>query len=84
MLILYNILINIFSIFAKIYLRARIKKNKEHPKRYLEKLSVIDLPKNTNRLVWFHVASVGEFLSIVPIIDQFLGLPPKKIGISFV
>ena len=72
MLILYNILINIFSIFAKIYLRVRIKKNKEHPKRYLEKLSVIDLPKNTNRLVWFHVASVGEFLSIVPIIDQFL------------
>ena len=72
MFVLYNIFINIFCIFSKIYLKIRIKNKKEHPERYLEKLSITNFPANKNRLIWFHAASVGELLSIFPLIDKFL------------
>ena len=72
MFILYNIFINIFCIFSKIYLKIRIKNKKEHPERYLEKLSITNFPANKNQLIWFHAASVGELLSIFPLIDKFL------------
>ena len=72
MFVLYNIFINIFCIFSKIYLKIRIKNKKEHPERYLERLSITSFPANKNRLIWFHAASVGELLSIFPLIDKFL------------
>ena len=72
MFILYNIFINIFCIFSKTYLKIRIKNNKEHPERYLEKLSITNFPANTDRIIWFHAASVGELLSIFPLLDKFL------------
>tara|TARA_B100000029_G_scaffold113550_1_gene105835 strand:- start:2960 stop:4189 length:1230 start_codon:yes stop_codon:yes gene_type:complete len=72
MFIFYNILINIFSIFFKIYLQIRVKNNKEHPKRYLEKLAITNLAANKDRIIWFHAASVGELLSIFPLIDKLL------------
>ena len=70
MFILYNIFINIFCIFSKIYLKIRIKNKKEHPERYLEKLSITNFSANTDRIIWFHAASVGELLSIFPLIDK--------------
>ena len=72
MFILYNIFINIFCLFSKTYLKIRIKNKKEHPERYLEKLSITNLPANKNKIIWFHAASVGELLSIFPLIDKLL------------
>ena len=49
--------------------RLRYKK-KEHAVRYKEKISIISKERSEGFLVWFHVASVGEALSILPLIKE--------------
>ena len=55
--------------FAHIYLYSRKLKKKEHPIRYREKLSKINTLRGEGFLIWFHVASVGEAMSILPLIE---------------
>ena len=71
MLLLYRSLINIVSFFAPLILRIRVLKQKEDKKRYQEKLCVIKKKRPRGRLLWFHAASVGELLSIVPLLKKF-------------
>jgi 3-deoxy-D-manno-octulosonic-acid transferase len=56
--------------FASIYLLFRKFRKKEDPIRYKEKLSKTDMARGSGFLVWFHVASVGEAMSILPLIDN--------------
>ena len=70
MLNLYRLLINVVCIFAPIILRIRIYKKKEDENRYKEKLCIIKKKKPQGKLVWFHAASVGELLSIVPLLEK--------------
>jgi len=69
MYIWYKIFTNLLYPFFPIYLYFRKLKNKEDPKRYKEKLSKIDIQREKGFLIWFHVASVGEAMSILPLID---------------
>ena len=71
MLILYRLLINIICFFAPIILKIRIHKQKEDKNRYKEKLCIIKKKRNAGKLVWFHAASVGELMSIIPILEKF-------------
>tara|TARA_Y100000590_G_scaffold56023_1_gene58727 strand:+ start:3128 stop:4399 length:1272 start_codon:yes stop_codon:yes gene_type:complete len=57
--------------FSTFYLFIRILNKKEDPKRYKEKLSKINIRRDDGFLVWFHVASVGEAMSILPLIENF-------------
>ena len=66
MLTLYKLIINVVCFFAPIIFRIRIHKQKEDKNRYKEKLCIIKKKKPRGKLVWFHAASVGELLSIVP------------------
>ena len=62
-----------------IYLRKILKK--EDSKRYKEKIfsSHFKFDKNKDKkLFWFHAASIGEFKSILPIIDE-LNIKDKKL-----
>ena len=70
MLILYRLIINAVCFFAPIILRIRIYKQKEDENRYKEKLCIIKKKKPQGKLVWFHAASVGELLSIVPLLEK--------------
>ena len=70
MLKIYKILINTVCLFAIIILKIRILKKKEDKKRYTEKLSVIKIKRTKGKLVWFHAASVGELLSIIPLLEK--------------
>tara|TARA_B110001454_G_scaffold68352_1_gene66688 strand:- start:570 stop:1775 length:1206 start_codon:yes stop_codon:yes gene_type:complete len=45
-------------------------RKKEDPTRYKEKLSKIDVPRGDGFLIWFHMASVGEAMSILPLIEN--------------
>ena len=72
MIFWYKILTYIFYPFAKFYLIFRILKKKEHSSRYKEKLSKIDQPRGNGFLVWIHVASVGEAMSVLPLIDRYI------------
>ena len=65
----YKLLSYLFYPVSKIYLFSRKLKSKEHKTRYKEKFSEIKIERSKGFLVWFHAASVGESLSILPIID---------------
>ena len=67
----YKFFTYLFFPFSYIYLFSRKLKNKEHPTRYREKLSQINIKRNKGFLIWCHVASVGEAMSILPLIESF-------------
>ncbi len=58
--------------FASIYLHVRKLRKKESPQRYKEKISKITSPRGDGFLIWFHVASVGEAMSILPLINNYI------------
>ncbi len=66
----YKLLTYLFYIFSPIYLISRKLRNKEHSTRYIEKLSKISAIREKGFLIWFHVASVGEAMSILPLIEN--------------
>jgi 3-deoxy-D-manno-octulosonic-acid transferase len=73
MIQLYKIITTILYplLILFIYLRKLIKK--EDPKRFKEKIfprSFNVKDKNNAKLIWFHAASIGEYKSIVPIIEE--------------
>ncbi len=67
----YKIITYLFYPFAYIYLFSRKLKKKEHSLRYKEKLSQIKTPREKGFLLWFHTASVGELMSILPLLENF-------------
>ena len=72
MLLWYKLLTYLFYPFAPFYLNYRRLKKKEDFVRYKEKLSRISISRGDGFLVWFHVASVGEAMSILPLIENFI------------
>ena len=73
MLLFYKILTTILYPFLILYILFRVFRNKEHPKRFKEKIfpSHFNVDKmNKSKLCWFHVASIGELNSILPIIEE--------------
>lgn len=53
-------------------LRKRLSQGKEDPDRWREKLGVPSLPRPEGRLVWVHAVSVGEGLSILPLLNRLV------------
>ncbi len=51
-------------------LALRVKKGKEDPLRYKEKLGFSKVKRPSGKLIWFHAASIGEFNAILPIIKS--------------
>ncbi len=73
MILAYRILTTILYPLLLIYLYYRKLINKEDPIRYKEKIFSSHFnvkKKNKSKLIWFHAASIGEFKSIIPIIEQ--------------
>ena len=70
MLLIYRILINFILLISPVILIYRILKKKEHPKRCLEKIGIINKKRNKGKLIWFHGSSVGEILSVIPLIEN--------------
>ena len=69
MYFVYNTIINIFLLVSPLFIFLRIIKGKEDSKRYKEKF-VIYSKKNNFKSIWFHAASVGELMSVIPIIKK--------------
>ncbi len=68
----YKLFTYLFYPFSPIYLYFRKLRKKENSKSCKEKLAKINIPRGDGFLVWFHVASVGEAMSILPLIEGLL------------
>ena len=65
----YRIITNLAIIISPVIIFFRILKGKEDTKRVSEKFCIYS-QKKTNKKIWIHAASVGELMSIVPVIRK--------------
>ena len=70
MFFIYEVLGLIFIIFSPIIFLIRIILGKENPKRFLEKFCIYSKKFNIKKTIWLHGSSVGEILSVFPIIHE--------------
>ena len=69
MFYIYEFLGLIFILFSPIIFLYRIFLGKEDPKRFLEKFCHYSKKFEFKKTIWFHGASIGEIISIIPIIQ---------------
>ena len=70
MLFLYRMLINILILVSPIIILYRILKKKESLTRFKEKFSYFSKKRGEGKVLWFHGSSVGEILSIIPLLEK--------------
>ncbi len=71
MIFIYRTIINLILILSPLIILFRLLKKKEDLKRFREKLSFFTKNRFKGKLIWFHGASVGEFQSIIPLLEKY-------------
>ncbi|CAO5675681.1 MAG: 3-deoxy-D-manno-octulosonic acid transferase [Holosporales bacterium] len=66
---IYKVLSNLSAPLVRHLIKKRLKKGLEDPLRYKERYGIATQERPQTPVVWFHAASVGESLSLLPIID---------------
>ena len=69
MFFIYDVLGLIFIILSPIIFLIRIISGKEDPKRVLEKFCIYFKKFKNEKTIWLHGSSVGEILSVIPVIN---------------
>ena len=70
MLFLYKLFIYLILLISPLIVFFRLIKKKEDKKRYLEKFALKKHRRPKGNIIWFHGSSVGEVLSVIPIIKK--------------
>jgi len=78
MFFIYRILINLIILISPLIIFFRIINNKEDKIRFKEKFCFFSKKRGNGKLIWFHGSSVGEIVSIIPLIEKL----EKKKSIS--
>ena len=70
MFFIYRIIINLVILISPLIILFRIINNKEDKIRFKEKFCFFSKKRGKGKLVWFHGSSVGEIVSIIPLIEK--------------
>lgn len=74
---MYNIMISVlYPLVIKRYIKKRQANGKEDIKRFHERIGRPQLKRPEGKLIWFHGASVGESISMLPLITKLLETYP--------
>ena len=68
---IYQFLLSIILCFSPVIIIVRIFKNKEDKFRFKEKFCFFSKKRGNGKLIWFHGSSVGEILSVIPVIKKY-------------
>ena len=71
MYILYQIVSSIILLISPIIIILRLFKKKEDKIRFTEKFSFASKKRGKGLLIWFHGSSVGEILSVIPLVRHY-------------
>lgn len=71
-LLFYRAATTLFAPFARIFLWARARQGKEDVARMGERMGFAVAPRPQGPLVWLHGASIGEGLSLLPLIEAIV------------
>ncbi|MBO7556511.1 MAG: 3-deoxy-D-manno-octulosonic acid transferase [Alphaproteobacteria bacterium] len=75
---MYNMLIaTLYPMVISRYIKRRKERGKEDIKRFNERVGRSSMPRPEGKLFWFHGASVGESLSMLPLINKLLETYPE-------
>lgn len=67
---------------VRAHLRRRAARGKEDPARLGERFGVPSAPRPAGPLVWLHAASVGETLSVLPLVARLLEDPALSVLVT--
>lgn len=74
---LYRTMLTLGNPIIKLVLSWRMRRGKEDPARLSERFGVASINRPAGDLIWIHAASVGEALSVMPLLDALLESQPK-------
>ena len=76
-LALYRAAISVLTPLLQLHLKKRLKRGREHPERWREKLGFSSLPRPVGKLVWLHAVGLGEVLALRGMIVALQACDPK-------
>ena len=67
---IYKLITNLIRPFIAFYILIRMSKGKEDRSRIAERYGTSDVKRKEGKVIWFHAASIGESLSILPLLSK--------------